>query len=260
MTMAEPVLMIRDGGVAHVRFNRPERLNAVDVATGRALLACVREIAADACVRAVVLSGEGKAFGAGGDLDALRGDPVAGAPVLLDPVHEALKLMSTLPVPFIASLHGVVAGGSLSIAMACDLAVAAEGTRFNLSYVNVGASCDGGASWSLPRLVGLRNALAIALLGETFDAAEALRLGLVNKVLPPAETLPAALAIAQRLAAGPGLAIGQIKHLFRTSSEHDLATQLDRERDAFVASAGSEDFRAGMAAFVEKRKPVFKGR
>jgi len=258
--MNEPVLLQFDGAVAHLRFNRPERMNAVDVAASNAFLACVRRIADAPEIRAVVVGGEGRAFGVGGDLAALSGDPVAGVPPLLDSMHEALKLMAELSTPFIASLHGVVAGGSLSVAMACDLAVAAEDTKFNLAYVNVGAICDGGASWSLPRLVGLRNALAIALLGETFGAAEALQLGLVNRVVPAASLDAQAVQIARRLAQGPTLAIGRMKRLLRTSFDHTLAEQLDCERDEFVANAGSQDFQAGLAAFVAKRKPVFSGR
>ena len=256
----QPILLTREGAVAHLRFNRPGRMNAIDVATSRALLECTQQIVADPSVRAVVLSGEGRAFGAGGDLKVLVEDPVAFAPAVLEPLHGALKLLGAMPAPMIASLHGVVAGGSLSVAMSCDLAVAEEGTRFNLSYVNVGASCDGGASWALPRLVGMRNALAIALLGDTFDAAEAWRLGLVQQVVPAGQGLATSMALARRLAAGPTQAIGRIKELLRTWFKHNLPAQLDREREAFVANAASEDFREGLAAFVAKRKANFQGR
>jgi len=258
--MTEAVTLRREGAVAHLRFNRPAQLNVVNVEAARAFLACCRAIAAAPEIRAVVLGGEGDAFGAGGDLSELRGDAAAAVPGLIGPVHEAVKLMATLDVPFIARLHGVVAGGSLSLAMACDLAIAAEGTKFNLAYVNIGASCDGSASWSLPRLTGMRNAMAIALLGETFDAAEAWRLGLVNKVVPPAELDTAVDKLAQRLATGPTLAIGRMKRLIRTSFDHDLPTQLDREHDEFVANARSEDFANAVSSFLNKQRPQFHGR
>lgn len=258
--MSEPVILRREGAVAHIRLNRPAQLNTVNVAAARAFLDCCRTIAAAADIRAVVLSGEGDAFGAGGDLNELQGDAASGALALIEPMHEAVMLMAELDVPFIASLHGVVAGGSLSLAMACDLAIAAEGTRFNLAYVSIGASCDGSASWSLPRIVGLRNAMAIALLGETFGADEALRLGLVNRVVPMAALESSTREIAQRLAAGPTRAIGRLKRLFRSSLDNDLRTRLDQERDEFVANVATEDFAAGIAAFLQKRRPQFNGR
>lgn len=259
--MSEPVTLRREGAIAHLRFNRPAQLNAVNVPTARAFLACCQEIAATPEIRAVVLGGEGDAFGVGGDLNELGGEDAAAAvPGLIGPVHEAVKLMGAMDVPFIARLHGVVAGGSLSLAMACDLAIAAEGTKFNLAYVNIGATCDGSATWSLPRVAGLRNALAIALLGETFDAAEALRYGMVNKVVPLAELDASVDKIAGRLAAGPTLAIGRMKRLMRASLGNDLPTQLDLEQSEFIANARSEDFKGAVAAFLQKQKPVFNGR
>ncbi|MES2360728.1 MAG: enoyl-CoA hydratase-related protein [Pseudomonadota bacterium] len=258
--MNELVSLRRDGAIAHLRLNRPTQFNTVDIPTANAFLACCREIAEAQGVRAVILSGEGKAFGAGGDLNELAVDPVAAAPSLIDPMHDAIRWIAELDVPFIACLHGVVAGGSLSLAMACDLAIAAEGTKFNLAYVNIGATCDGGGSWSLPRMVGMRNAMAIALLGDSFDAAEALRLGLVNKVVPLAELQSSAEQMAQRLAAGPTLAIGRMKRLIRASFETDLDGQLDRERFDFISNAGTEDFGNAVAAFLRKQKPEFQGR
>lgn len=255
-----PVTLTRDGAVAQLRFNRPQQLNAVNVPTAHAFLACCREIAAASDIRAVILSGAGDAFGAGGDLNELKDDPAGAAPGLIGPVHEAVKLMARTNAPIIASVHGVVAGGSLSLAMACDLVIAAEGTKFNLAYVKIGATCDGSASWSLPRLVGTRNAMAIALLGDTFDAAEAHRLGMVNQVVPLAALTSSSLGIAQRLASGPTLAIGRMKRLIRGSFEHDLDTQLDLEKQEFVANAQSDDFKGAIDAFLNKRKPQFCGR
>ena len=257
--MNSPVTLSRDGAVARLRFNRPDKLNAVDIATARAFLACCQEIAASPDIRAVVLSGEGNAFGVGGDLNELTADPTGQARVLIGPVHDAVRLMAECDAPFIASVHGTVAGGSLSLMLACDLCVAAEGTQFNLAYVKIGATCDGSASWSLPRIVGVRNAMAIALLGETFDAAEAHRLGLVNQVVPAASREATVNEMARRLAAGPTRAIGRMKRLLRTSFAHDLSTQLGREEDEFVANTESRDFRNAVASFLRKEKPRFDG-
>jgi 2-(1,2-epoxy-1,2-dihydrophenyl)acetyl-CoA isomerase len=246
-----PVLLHREGAVAWLTLNRPAALNALDIPTANAFLACCEELAADTGVRAVVLKGEGKTFGVGGDLAALRHDAAATAMALIEPLHRAVLLLTSMDAPVIASLHGSVAGGSMSLSMACDLAIAADTTRFNLAYVNVAANCDVSGSWHLPRLVGLRNAMAIALLGDSFDAAEALRLGLVNRVVPavalqeetdalarpgagdrPDETSPAAIA-GQRPAdaTGPG------------------ARQLPRQRRhrGFRGSAGCVLCQAGCA-------------
>lgn len=254
---SSPLIVGRDGGIAWLRFNRPQVLNALDRATARAFVDVCRTLAADRSVRALVLSGAGRAFMAGGDLAELKADPPGAAEALIGPMHEALPLLASMRAPVIASLHGAVAGAGLSLAMACDFAIAAEGTKFTLAYVNIGASCDVSASWSLPRLVGLRRALEIALLGDVFDAAEAQRLGLVNRVVPAAELESQTLALAKRLAEGPAESIAQMKRLMRTSFERDLRGQLDAERAAFLACAATADFAEGVDAFIAKRKPRF---
>jgi len=253
------VLLKIESGIAHLTVNRPEAMNAIHVPMADAFLAQCQAIAQDPSVRVVVLRGAGKAFGVGGDLATLQTDSVNSANALISRLHEAVLILARLNAPVIASLHGVVAGGSLSLSSACDLAIAAEGTRFNLAYANVAASCDVSASWSLPRLVGLRNALQMALLSDTFDAQEALRLGLVNRVVP-AETLEAEVsALANRLAQGPTLAYGKLKRLMRESFQNTLEAQLEAERTQFMASAQTADFKEALDAFLSKRKPNFKG-
>ena len=253
------VLLKIESGIAHLTVNRPEAMNAIHVPMAEAFLAQCQAIAQDPSVRVVVLRGAGKAFGVGGDLATLQTDSVNSANALISRLHEAVLILARLNAPVIASLHGVVAGGSLSLSSACDLAIAAEGTRFNLAYANVAASCDVSASWSLPRLVGLRNALQMALLSDTFDAQEALRLGLVNRVVP-AETLEAEVsALANRLAQGPTLAYGKLKRLMRESFQNTLEAQLEAERTQFMASAQTADFKEALDAFLSKRKPNFKG-
>ena len=253
------LLVSRDGDIVRLQFNRPEVLNALDRASAQAFAHACRDIASDHSVRAVIVSGAGRAFMAGGDLAELRADPTGAAVALIGPMHEAIVLLAEMRAPVIASLRGVVAGAGLSLALACDFAIAAEGTRFTLAYVNIGASCDLSGSWSLPRLVGLRKALEIALLGERFDAAEALRLGLVNRVVAEAELEAQTLALAQRLAGGPAQSIAQLKRLLRISFEHDLRGQLDAERAAFLSCASTADFAEGVDAFIAKRTPRFGG-
>jgi 2-(1,2-epoxy-1,2-dihydrophenyl)acetyl-CoA isomerase len=240
-----PLLVERSGSVVTLRFNRPGALNAVDVPMAHALLAAIRAIATDAGVRAVVLCGTGKGFMAGGDLATLRADPVQGAANLLGPV--------------IAQVHGVAAGAGLSLMLQADFVLAAEGTRFNLAYINLGTSCDVGASWALPRLVGLRHALEIALLGDTLSSADALRLGLVNRVVPADQLDAEVRALATRLAAGPTLAYGAMKRLMRASFDRDLPAQLGAETAAFDQCARTQDFRTGIEAFYARQPSQFKG-
>lgn len=255
-----PLLLSREGAVAILRFNRPQALNAIDVSMAQAFLAAVRGLAADPGVRALLLCGEGKGFMAGGDLAVLSADPQGGAAALIGPLHEALQLLATLDLPVIAQVHGVAAGAGLSLMLQADFVLAAKGTRFNLAYVNIGASCDVGASWALPRWVGLRRALEIALLGDMLDADAAERMGLINRVVE-ADALPAeAMALAQRLAAGPTRALGQLRRLLRGSTERDLPAQLAAEEAAFQACAATADFREGVDAFFARRKPAFQGR
>lgn len=255
-----PLLCWRDGAIAHIRFNRPAVLNAMDAQTAKSFLAACQAISADDQVRAVVVSGEGRAFISGGDLAEMRKSPVETARALIGPMHEGIGLLASLGAPVIASLHGVVAGGGLGVALACDLAIAAEGTRFNLAYVNVGASSDCSTSWALPRLVGLRKAMEIALLGETFDVAEALRLGIVNRVVPASDLEAETEAIARRVAEGPPLALARLKRLMRDSFNRELKAQLDAEAEGFLGCAKTGDFAEGVNAFFEKRRALYRGR
>lgn len=257
---ADSILVHREGGLVHLRMNRPQALNAIDIPMAERFAEVCRALATDPTVRAVVLSGEGRGFGAGGDVATFQGEAVETVRAIIGGMHEGVRLLSALDAPVLAALHGVVAGGSLSLALACDLAVAAEGTRFNLAYVNLAANCDVSGSWQLPRLVGLRRSLEIALLGETFDAHQALQWGLVNRVVPADRVLEETLGLGRRLAQGPTLAIGKMKRLLRGSFDHSLDEQLDLESAAFQASATTDDFAEGVSAFLAKRPPQFHGR
>jgi 2-(1,2-epoxy-1,2-dihydrophenyl)acetyl-CoA isomerase len=250
----------RNGAVALIRFNRPHALNAIDVPMAQALLHTARALAADRSVRAIVLCGAGKGFMAGGDLATMRADPLQGAADLIGPLNEALLVFAAMDAPLIAQVHGVAAGAGLSLMLQADFVLAAEGTRFNLAYVNLGTSCDVGASWALPRLVGLRQALEIAMLGETLTSADAERLGLVNRVVAAADFEAEVTALAQRLAGGPTVAYGHLRRLMRASFDRDLPGQLAAEAAAFAECATTVDFKTGIEAFYRKQPAQFVGR
>lgn len=256
----DPLVAWRDGAIAHIRFNRPAALNAIDVAMAQGLLEACRAIASDDSVRVVVLTGAGRAFMAGGDLPTMRAEPIEGPKALIGRIHPALEILAGLPVPVLASVQGAVAGAGLGIMLACDLAIAADNARFSIAYPLIGTSADCASSWGLAKHLGLRQALEIALLAEPVDAANALRLGLVNRVVTPAELEAATQAMADRLASSATVALGQLKRLLRTAGERDFKGQLDAEAKAFLVCAETDDFKEGVGAFLDKRKPTFQGR
>lgn len=261
-TSDQPVLTSRDGSVAHIRLNRPHVLNALDQAMAEAFLAAVQAIGADASVRCVVLSGAGRSFMAGGDVAAMHRagtDAPAFAARLIAPLHQALRLLAECPAPVLASAQGPVAGAGMSLLLAADLAVAADDLHLALAYPRIGASPDGSSTFTLPRIVGLRRAMEIALLSDTIPADDALRLGLVNRVVPLADLSAATETLARRLAEGPTRALAATRKLLRESFDRDLAAQLDAEAKAFIATAATDDFRAGTAAFAGKRRARFTG-
>jgi 2-(1,2-epoxy-1,2-dihydrophenyl)acetyl-CoA isomerase len=253
------VLHWRDGAVAHIRFNRPKALNAINCAMADSFLRACTDIANDPAVRCVLVTGEGRAFMAGGDLAEMRTDPETAAAALISGMHGGIGLLTRLKAPVVAAVHGAVAGGGLGLVLNCDFVIAAEGTRFSVAYPLIGASCDCSTSWSLPRLLGLRKAIELVLLGETFDAAEALQMNLVNRVFPASQLPIEATALVQRLVNGPTLALGMLKQLLRASLQNDIDTQLDAEAKGFLACAATSDFREGVEAFLDKRPARFNG-
>ena len=249
--------------MAWLRLNRPNVLNAIDEASSAAFRDACRALAEEGGVRAVVLSGNGRGFMAGGDLGRFRAEPDRAAGVaatIIDSLHEGLLILESLQAPVIASVHGPIAGAGMSLAMAADLCIAADDAKFTLAYARIGTTPDGSGTYHLPRIVGLRKAMELALLAETIDAQEALRLGLVNRVVPAADLARETEALARRIAEGPTAAYGHIKQLMRGSLTNTLSAQLAAERASFCASAGTEDFREGITAFFEKRKANFNGR
>ncbi len=256
------ILLARDGGIAEIRFNRPKVLNAFSLEAGRRFLSCCEQLAADRTARAVILRGEGSSFMAGGDLTQFRDatDRPAFTREILEPLNSALLILDELPTPVIAAVQGTAAGAGASIALAADFVIATEDAKFIFAYARVGTSLDAGSTWNLPRLVGLRRAMELAMLAEPVGAAQALAMGLITRVVPPEKLVEETAALAKRLAAGPTRAYGRIKRLLRESSTQEYAVQLKAEIDAFAACSATEDFGEGLAAFFEKRAAKFQGR
>jgi 2-(1,2-epoxy-1,2-dihydrophenyl)acetyl-CoA isomerase len=262
MTGNTAVQFSYDQGIARIRFNRPQALNAIDETVARELLALCRAIQARDDVRVVILCGAGKAFMAGGDLARFHADLPAApdtAQAIIEPLHAALLILAGLPAPVIASVQGAAAGAGMSIVLACDLAMAAADARFSVGYPRIGASPDGSMTWSLPRAVGMRKAMEIVLMGEVLDAGQALQAGIVNRVVANDALEAETDALARHFAQGPSVAYGKAKQLLRASLNHTLAEQLQAEEAAFRACAATSDFREGIGAFFDKRKPEFTG-
>jgi len=263
-TGVESVLLERDGAIATLTLNRPAALNALDLSMMDALVAHVASVADDSTVRVVVLQGAGKHFMAGGDLKTfaarLDGDPrerQRDFQQIVDRLHAAIEHVQRMPQPVICALRGAVAGFGLSLAAASDLAVAADDAYFTSAYRQIGLTPDGGGTWALPRIVGLRKALEIYLLSERFDAHEAHRIGLVNKVVDGAALDATVRAIASSIATGPSLALSGVKRLLRESSGRTLSEQLHAEAESFGRCAATDDFAEGIRAFLAKRPPRF---
>ncbi len=263
--MSGPLVVVRrHSNVATLTLNRPDVLNVLDRDLALTLREALEEAGSDEAVRCVVVTGAGNHFMAGGDLayfrsqlPAIRASQGDDLVAMFEHVHGIVRAVREMPKPVIASARGAVAGFGLSLMMACDLAVVAEDCVFTLAYCHIGASPDGSSSWFLPRVVGFKRASELALLGERFDAQRAAALGLVNQVVAGDDLESATKKLAARLVRGPAFAYAQTKALLNASADATLEEQLERERDAFVACALSDDFAEGVTAFCEKRKPDF---
>ncbi|MGQ5490353.1 enoyl-CoA hydratase/isomerase family protein [Thauera sp. AutoDN2] len=260
------VRLEREGGIAFITLDRPASRNSLDLAMGLALRDAVRALQAEP-PRAVVLRSSGAHFMVGGDVrrfDALLQDSQQECAeeigCLIDAVHEAVAGLTRLPCPVIGLVAGSAAGFGMSLAIACDILVAADDARFVFAYSAIGTTPDGGASWHLSRRVGLQRALAIALLNPQIDAAQAKDIGLVAEVVPVAQLQDSGLAMARRLADGPAAAQAGIKRLLRSGLNSDFAGALDAEKASFLAMSANADFGEGVRAFCERRPARWQGR
>ncbi len=259
----ETILFTQEGAVATVALNRPEALNAINLKLGEELLDCLERCAEDASIRAVILTGKGRAFFAGADLRQVQ-ENLNDAPSFLKQVirylHPVVSVIRRMPKPVICAVNGVAAGAGFPLAVCCDIVIAAESARFSLAYVNIGLNPDGGSTFFLPRLLGLQRTCYLAFTGEFVDARRAEQWGLVSQVVKDEELMEVATALATKLAAGPTLAMGRAKALINQSLTESMETQMENETRAIALSAATEDFQEGVTAFLSKRSPVFKAR
>ncbi|RSN08727.1 enoyl-CoA hydratase [Nonomuraea sp. WAC 01424] len=249
--------------VATLTLDRPESMNSLTAELKAALLEAVGRAAADTEVRAVLLTGSGRAFCAGQDLRE-HADNLAAGRGLANTVREhynpVVELIATMPKPVVAAVNGVAAGAGAALAFACDLRVASDRAKFALAFAGIGLAPDSGASWTLQRLVGRGRATELMLLGEPLDAARALELGLVTRVVPADDLLKTAHELAVRLAAGPTAAYAATKRALAHAATHSLTDSLALEADLQDACVATQDHQDATRAFLAKERPVFRGR
>ncbi len=262
--MSDTVLLEVTGAVALLTLNRPEGLNALTVEAKLALREALESAASDDRVRAVVLTGSGRAFCVGQDLkehvELLQsGDPAPLATVK-DHYNPVITLIATMPKPVVAAVNGTAAGAGLGLAAACDFRFGTAGARYTTAFTGVALTADSGLSWTLPRLVGAGRAAALLLLAEPFTAEQALEMGLLNAVVPAEQVLPAAMELAARLAAGPTAAYAAVKESLAFGATHSLVETLAKEDELQTMAGATSDHRIAVEAFLAKEKPVFTGR
>ena len=261
--VTETLLVESVNGTTTISFNRPERMNAFNTQMAIDLEKVTESLRHDKSLRVLLLKGTGKMFMPGGDIlefhehvDELE----QGVRSTIRTLNGAIANLAKLQVPIVAAVHGSVAGVGMSFMATADLVLAMEGTKFTTAYSGLGVSPDGGLSFSLPHLVGLRKALELALLGEVIDAEEAKKIGLINWVVPAEGFEKKAQEIVQRLAAGPTTALAWTRKLVREGSQGTLLGQLDQEAEGFSKCTGTADFKEGVKSFLEKRRPAFIGK
>ena len=260
----ETVSLEKHDGAAVIALNRPKVLNAFDAQMHEEIFDALNDAALDESVRCVVLRGAGRGFSAGADLaEVIKGDDNPEGPDLgeyLRKTYSRLVVrMVEMEKPIVAALHGPVFGAGLGIALACDLRVAAESAKFSVAFVKIGLMPDAGVSYFLPRLVGLGRAMEMSMLGDSVDSAEALRYGLVNRVVPDSELEGAVAELATRLATMPTMALGRMKGALHASFETDLESALEREAVGQTFCGYTKDHKEGVSAFFEKRAATFTG-
>jgi 2-(1,2-epoxy-1,2-dihydrophenyl)acetyl-CoA isomerase len=256
------VLVEQSDGIATLTLNRPEVRNALDLEMREALETALRDLEADATVRVLVLTGAGEHFCAGGDVKLMQARRMTAADGQrrVEAMNRAVRALAEFRAPTIARVDGFAVGAGCNLALACDLVLASDRARFGEVFARIGLVPDGGGTYFLPRRVGLARAKELCFTADVVDAAEAWRLGLVNRVVPVAELATATGALARRIAGGPPRALAAAKVLLNRGASLDLETCLAWEALAQGLMIESEDHREGLASFFEKRSPRFIGR
>jgi 2-(1,2-epoxy-1,2-dihydrophenyl)acetyl-CoA isomerase len=246
-------------GVALLTLNRPEKLNSFDAQMAQETIHALDAAKADKAVRAVVITGEGRAFCAGQDLAEATAPGVRIEDLVEQQYNAIVRRIRQMPKPVIAAVNGVAAGAGANIAYACDLAFAAESANFIQSFIHIGLIPDSGGTHTLPRLVGMQRAFGQMVLAEKLPAAKAAELGMIWKALPDAELMPEVMAVATKLATMPTKGIALTKQALNSAQRNSLEEQLLVEGELQAIAGASRDSKEGVTAFLEKRKPVFTG-
>ena len=258
------ILVSQDGGVLTITLNRPDKLNAFVPEMHQLLRAALARAADEDAIRAVLLTGAGRGFCAGQDLSEREVAPGA-APIDLavsigSHYNPLIRRLRELPKPVVCAVNGVAAGAGANIALACDVVIAARSASFIQAFSRIGLVPDSGGTWFLPRLAGSARAMGMALFGEKVSAEDAERWGLIWKVFDDASLMKESISISKKLSEGPTKGYGLLKRAMHASGTNSLDAQLDLERDLQREAGNSEDYREGVAAFLQKRAPRFKGK
>lgn len=260
MSDFETIKLDVEDEIATITLNRPDRLNACPPQMADEIFMVTRQLEG---ARALLIKGEGRAFCSGADLAASSSSSISGGDrsfvSLSKHYNPMIKAVASLPIPVVSAVNGPAAGIGCSLALAADFVIAGKGGYFLQAFVNIGLVPDGGSSWMLPRLVGLAHANRMMMLGERIYGEEAERIGLIYKCVEDEAVMSEAGALAKRLATGPTVALGRMKHNIRAGLEVDLSTSLHHEAEGQKAAGDSDDAREGMMAFLEKRPTAFKG-
>lgn len=260
--MTDLVTGALSGGVATITLNRPEGHNAMSWGLVDAFSSVAERLAGDSATRAFLLLAEGKNFCVGGDIRgfAAEADPASFLRGLALRLHEGLMFLFNHPAPLIVAAQGAAAGAGLSLVAGGDIVLAGRSSTFSMAYTGIGLTADGGATWLLPRVIGLRRTQELAYLGRRFNAEEAAEYGLVTRIVDDEALTAEAEAVAAKIAAGPTGAYGSLKRLFATSAGATYADQLDAEADAIAKAMATADAAEGVASFLGRRAPVFTGK